>query len=173
MFSLRSFLLAVVLSLPLSASAQVFLDIDFRDDTIRWNGGSSYSASTGPLGWGATSGVLTVNVQRFGHVTATVDTGIIQEPTFYNIYLDAERNVIGVELDQVISATATGSIVTDGITATEYAPFSPNPFVRGNWVLGGSTGVTVDTLNVTIVPEPTSAALLAAGLSLIALRRRG
>lgn len=171
MHPLRSLLAAAFLSLPFSASAQVFLDIDFRDDTIRWSGGSSYSASTGPLGWGATSSFI-VQVERFGHVFATADTGVIQEPTFYRIYLDNDRNVVGVELDQVISATATGSIVTDGITATEYAPFSPNPFVRGNWVLSGSPGVTVDSLTVNIVPEPTSAALLAVGLGLVALRRR-
>ena len=168
------------------ATSQAFV-IDFND--INQIGSDAFTQVGSTIGSSADDGGITINVAGYGLVTITKTTfGGGSDLKIGDLYSDELNNVNSIELssngDQVTVTFPTDVILFNAQSLDEGA--SEGLVIEGSLAgsvhtitasligtdLNGEPGIGIQAIKFDVVPEPSSAALGAIGMSMILLRRR-
>jgi hypothetical protein len=175
--------LASLISLAAIATSEAFV-IDFNDTAKTFSDavdsvGSTINTTTG----------ITINVTGYGNVVITTST--VASSVNLNVgnkYSDGGLNINSIELDNngdqvtvtfptdviVFSAQSLGEDTSEGLDVDGAIPGNVHT-ITANLVptVGNEVpGIGIQALQFDIVPEPSSAALGALGMSMILFRRR-
>lgn len=181
--------LAVLIAMATIATTQAFV-IDFNDSLAK--GSDAFSKVGSTIGASASdggTGGITIDVVGYGSVVITKTTfGGGSDLTVGSLYSDGLNNVNSIELssngDQVTvtfptdvilfnaqsldQGTSEGLIIQGSLAGSVHTITASLIGTDSN----GEPGIGIQAIRFDVVPEPSSAALGALGMSMILLRRR-